>query len=109
MGDIYVFPTYNSPLSGHGILRATTDALFFAAPIVLGLAAVGLILLALSREGRPPALRLAAVIAVVVTAIYATLQCDARYSTPYRGIEWLLVGVTLQALSTRFSSKPRNL
>ncbi|QDE38799.1 hypothetical protein FIV34_06080 [Luteibacter pinisoli] len=100
MGDIYVFPTYNSPLSGNGILRVTTDIMFFASPLVLGLATVGLIILLTRRRAWPPALWLGALAVCVITAIFTALQCDARYAVPYRGIEWMLAGVALHTLVT---------
>ncbi|WP_036140399.1 ArnT family glycosyltransferase [Luteibacter sp. 9135] len=98
MGDIYVFPTYYSPLSSTGALRITTDALFFVSPIILMLAAAGVVVLAVDRKHMPAALGLAAVTATVITLTFTTLQCDARYSTPYRGIEWLLAAVAVHAI-----------
>ncbi|MGA7437416.1 MAG: hypothetical protein WBW32_04710 [Luteibacter sp.] len=107
MGDIYVFPTYNSPLSGKGFLRMTTDALFFASPFVLMLAIAGLAVLLVKRRRYPPALWLAATTAVVVTATFAVLQCDARYSTPYRGIEWVLAAVAIDALARAIRTRSK--
>jgi 4-amino-4-deoxy-L-arabinose transferase-like glycosyltransferase len=99
MGDIYVFPTYYSPLSGTGLLRITTDVLYFASPIILLLTAVGAVVLVVSRRRLPAALWLALVTAILVTLTFAALQCDARYSTPYRGIEWILAAVAVRAIA----------
>lgn len=100
MGDIYAFPTYNSPLSGTGIVRASTDLMLFASPLVLGLAAVGLIILLTRRRAWPPALWLGARAVCVVTAIFTALQRYARYAVPYHGIEWVLASVALHTLVT---------
>lgn len=108
MGDIYVFPTYNSPLSGNGILRVTTDLLFFTSPLVFILAIAGLMVLLVERNGRSPALWLAATTALVVTAIFTALQCDARYSTPYRGIEWVLAAFAVESLARSIRARSKS-
>jgi 4-amino-4-deoxy-L-arabinose transferase-like glycosyltransferase len=100
MGDIYVFPTYNSPLSGTGPLRWITDLLFFAAPLILLLSAVGVLTLLVKRNGHPPALWLMVTSVVMITAAFTALQCDARYSTPYRGMEWVLAAVAVSNLAS---------
>lgn len=99
MGEIYVFPTYNSPLSGSGVLRITTDAMYFASPLILALAAFGLAVLLVHRHDVQPALWLGVTAVVVITAIFTVLQSDARYAAPYRGVEWLLAGVALKAIA----------
>lgn len=89
-GDIYVFPTIHSPLSSAGLLKASTDLLFLIHPLLLILAIGGLAATLLTPH-RHPALLAAAIIAMTITAICTVLQADARYSTPYRGIEWVLI------------------
>lgn len=108
MGDIYVFPTYYSPLSGTGLLRITTDALFFTSPIILLLAAVGTVVLAVGSRRLPAALSLAVATAILVTLTFAALQCDARYSTPYRGLEWLLAAVAVHAIARAVGGRRRH-
>jgi 4-amino-4-deoxy-L-arabinose transferase-like glycosyltransferase len=89
-GDIYVFPTYQSPLSQHGPLRVTTDLLFIANPLLMSLALIGLIVVAASAKKTPASLRVGALAVALLTAIFTALQADARYAVPYRGMEWVL-------------------
>lgn len=97
-GDIYVFPTSNSPLSGHGLLRATTDILYLLNPLVTLLAVIGTIATIYKPGRREPALLFAATGIVFVTAVYAVLQSDARYTVPYRGAEFMMAAVGATAL-----------
>ena len=89
-GDIYVFPTYQSPLSGRGPLRITTDLLFFANPLLMLFAFAGLIAIALSGSNSPAPLAFGAFCVALLTALFTALQADARYAAPYRGMEWVL-------------------
>jgi hypothetical protein len=87
-GDIYTFPTLNSPLTGTGLLRFTTDVCY-ALNRPISLLALAAIILIVARRS-PVELVLIAFITVYVTAVFTVLQADARYSVPYRGFEWLL-------------------
>ena len=98
-GDIYVFPTYQSPLSGHGPLRITTDLLFFANPYLMLLASFGLLVVAATWRKRPAPLVLSAFTVALLTAIFTLLQADARYAAPYRGIEWILAAAGCMGLA----------
>jgi hypothetical protein len=92
-GDIYTFPTLNSPLSGTGFLRVATDIMYLANPLLMLLAAVGTALTLISARRRPPVLLFAAVGIAFVTVVFAALQSDARYAAPYRGAEFLMAAV----------------
>lgn len=96
-GDIYVFPTGNSPLTAGSFLRATTGLCFFVNPFIMILAAVGAVLALYRRDKMPAGLTLAARLGLFVTGVFAVLQSDARYATPFRGIEMALAMVTLAA------------
>lgn len=99
-GDIYVFPTYNSPLSTNGPLKVTTDIAFLLNRIIMLLAVVGIVLIFLHSSETPAGLIVAALLAAYVTFVFTVLQADVRYSVPYRGIEWLLAYATIH----RFTS-----
>jgi hypothetical protein len=103
-GDLYPFPTFNSPLSGTGPLGVTSLVMSGLNPFLLVFAVVGILAIVASPRRQPPALLLAAWSVVFVTAVFALLQSDARYSTPYRGAEWALaaIGVTTVIRRTRF-------
>jgi 4-amino-4-deoxy-L-arabinose transferase-like glycosyltransferase len=102
-GDVYPFPTFNSPLSGHGPLRVTTDLMFVLTPLLTLLAAIGTVATLVGTRRNEPALLLAAVCVVFVTGVFAILQSDARYAAPYRGMEFLMVmaGVSLAGHALR--------
>ncbi|KAG9604747.1 hypothetical protein KCV01_g6343, partial [Aureobasidium melanogenum] len=94
-GDIYVHTVYRSPLTMQPTLRALTGILFFLTPFFTLLAFVGGILTFLPSVGAPPGQRVAVLLATWITLVYWVLQSDARYSTPFRGIEILLAVFTV--------------
>jgi 4-amino-4-deoxy-L-arabinose transferase-like glycosyltransferase len=89
-GGIYVFPTLQSPLSGHGPLRVTTDLLIITNPLLMSFALFGLLAVAATARTRPVTLVLGAFSVSLLTAVFTVLQADARYAAPYRGLEWVL-------------------
>ncbi|MDQ0010181.1 4-amino-4-deoxy-L-arabinose transferase-like glycosyltransferase [Luteibacter jiangsuensis] len=105
-GDIYVYPTFASPLTGTGPLRSITDLLYFANPflMLLALAGVAAILTTLGR--REPALVFAILLGVYATCVFTVLQADARYAVPYRGIEWVAIAAAIVAMAN-WSKKHR--
>lgn len=106
-GDIYVITTTNSPIQKQPLWRAATNFLFFLSPFLMLLAASGCALLIVRRHA-DKALRGAAYLAVYITIIYTILQADARYATPYRGIEILMaVYACREAMHWVSSKRPR--
>jgi 4-amino-4-deoxy-L-arabinose transferase-like glycosyltransferase len=97
-GDIYVFPTVNSPLSGRGVLRVTTDLLYLLNPLATLFAAIGTIVTLRNARRGQPALLFAAGGMLFVTGVFTVLQSDARYAVPYRGVEFVMVAVAISAL-----------
>lgn len=106
-GDLYPYPTFNSPLAGVGPLGLLTLAMAALNPLIFVLALAGFIVIFRSPTRWPPSLFLAASAAAFVTIVFTLLQSDARYSTPYRGIEWSLSAIGASAL-TRAISRMRN-
>lgn len=103
-GDLYPFPTFNSPLSSSGPLGVMSLVMAGLNPFLMVLAVTGILAIIVSPRRQPPALLLAAWAMVFVTAVFAALQSDARYSTPYRGAEWALAATGAMAVirQTRF-------
>lgn len=101
-GGIYVFPTLQSPLSGQGPLRITTDLFIIANPLLMSLALVGLIVVLATARARPKPLVLAAFAVAFLTMVFTVLQADARYAVPYRGIEWILAAAGWMWLVGRY-------
>lgn len=97
-GDVYVYPTFRSPLLMQPILAGVVGALFFLAPFVLLFAAIGGVLALLPSSGTPTAMKVAVALAAWVTVVYGVLQSDARYSTPFRGLEVLLAAFAVHAV-----------
>lgn len=109
-GDIYVYPTANSPLTAGTVLRATTGACFFLNPFILLSAAAGLLLALFRPRQTPVGLMLMAALGLFVTAVFAVLQSDARYATPFRGIEIALAMSAITAAAGRLKAvRDRNM
>jgi len=85
-GDIYVYPTRNSPYMTQPLLKGVENLAFLLNPLLAVLALAGLAM-ALARRTTPAAVITAAVSAAWVTLVYATLQSEPRYAIPFRGIE----------------------
>lgn len=106
-GDIYVYPTYRSPLLMQPLLAGVVGALYFLSPFILLLAATGAVM-AVGSPGRDaPGMRLAAGLALWVTVVYGVLQSDARYSTPFRGLEMMLAVFAVHVVTTRLYHRKR--
>jgi hypothetical protein len=95
-GDIYMYPTHNSPFVTNPIFKTAEAATFILNGVVAVLALAGLMAVALRRS--PTAAMITfAVTAAWITVIYGVLQSDARYATPYRPAEIALACVGLSA------------
>lgn len=97
-GDIYVYPTFASPLSGSGILRWVTDLFYFANPFLMILALAGTVIALATWRRREPTLVFAVLLALYATCVFTVLQADARYAVPYRGIQWIAIGVAAASI-----------
>jgi hypothetical protein len=75
-GDIYVYPTFASPLSSPGVVRSITDLLYLANPFLMLLMFVGVVTGLLTAERREPALVLAISLVAYVTCVFTVLQAD---------------------------------
>jgi len=98
-GDIYAYPTRNSPFTTNPFMRAV-EAVTYIFNGVLGLLALaGLVIIAVRRA--PSAAQVTfAITAAWVTLVYGVLQSDARYSIPYRPGEIALACVAVVAALT---------
>lgn len=95
-GDIYMYPTRNSPFITNPVMKAVEAAAYILNGIVAAMALAGLFIVARRRDPSVALLTFAAM-AAWVTVVYGVLQSDARYSTPYRPAEIALACVTLSA------------
>jgi|SRR6185312_1771573 len=106
-GDIYVFPTVNSPFQ-HRPAWIALEAICQALTLPLLLLALASVVLAwparrslavISNPHRRTVLVSTIALAGFVTIVYVTLQAEPRYSIPFRPFEILLAITPLWALS----------
>ncbi|NID16756.1 glycosyltransferase family 39 protein [Luteibacter yeojuensis] len=104
-GDIYVFPTFHSLFEDNAVFHAWAGICFLLNPLIALLALIGTIHALLSNKA-PLALRWAAAIVAMATAVFCLLQAEPRYAVPYRGLEFLLaawgIAVLGHLLATRW-------
>lgn len=89
-GDVYVYPTRNSPFQTNPAYHTTAAICHAINPWLFVLAIAGCLLALLPRLQAPPSLVVTALMLLFVTAIYSVLQAEPRYSIPFRGLEILL-------------------
>lgn len=85
-GDIYVYPTRNSPFITQPLMRAVEATAFTLNPLIALLALAAVIFLCTS-EAPPVALLVASGTALWVTLVYGILQSEPRFTIPFRAIE----------------------
>jgi len=98
-GDIYMYPTRNSPFVTNPAFKAVEAVTFVLNGVLALLALTGVIVVASRREPSAAMITFAAT-AAWVTVVYGVLQSDARYSTPYRPAEIALACVAVSAAVT---------
>lgn len=104
-GDIYAYPTRNSPFITNPVLKAV-EAITYTFNGVLGVLALAGVVVVLLRREPSAAMLTFAITAAWVTLVYGILQSDARYSIPYRTGEIALACVAVSAaLSWRHGKK----
>jgi hypothetical protein len=110
-GDIYIYPTRDSPLASTGPLWVIRAACYLANPAILALMILGIVLTALDRDSDVVASSAAALV-LFVTLIYSALQSEPRYAIPFRGVEMLLAArgaLYLKSWAHNRSKKVRHL
>lgn len=107
-GDVYVYPTANSPFNDNPWMRALESLCHSLNPLLMVLALLG----CLPPFIRPRRMRATqgadlaiAALAIFVTATYSVFQSEPRYSIPFRGIEILLAACAIQAIAKWLSDK----
>jgi hypothetical protein len=103
-GDIYVYPTRNSPFIGNAGWKAMEAVAFMLNPFLAILALTGAILTLLRREPTAAAVGFT-VLTAWVTVVYAVLQSEPRYAIPFRAAEIALAALALSAGAQRLRRK----
>jgi 4-amino-4-deoxy-L-arabinose transferase-like glycosyltransferase len=106
-GDIYVYPTRDSPFRSIRLWKAVEAACYLANPLVLILALIGAFEALLRRTAGTVELGMATM-AVLVTIVYSVLQSEPRYSVPFRGVEIILACAGATAVSRRLLTRRGN-
>jgi len=107
-GDIYVFPTFHSLFEDNAAFHAWAGICFLLNPLIALLALVGTIHALLSNKA-PLALRWAAAIVAMATAVFCVLQAEPRYAVPYRGLEFLLAAWGIAILGRLLAARRRRI
>src|SRR5574337_1066310 len=89
-GDVYVYPTRNSPFKSNVAFRAVGALCHSLNPWFFALAIVGALLALLPRQAPQPDQAAAALMFVFVPLVSSVLQAEPRYSVPFRGLEIVL-------------------
>jgi len=89
-GDIYVYPTRNSPFQANTAYRAVAALCHALNPLLFVLTIIGCTLALWPKQRIPPAVAATALMLLFVTLIYSTFQAEPRYSIPFRGPEIML-------------------
>ncbi len=98
-GDVYVYPTRNSPFKTHAAWRAVAAVCRALNPWLFVLAIGGSLFAFLPRQRTPPDKAAAALMLLFVTLVYSILQAEPRYSVPFRGLEIVLATLAACRLS----------
>lgn len=89
-GDVYVYPTRDSPFKVNPIYRAVEAITHSLNPWLLVLALVGGLLAMLPGHQILPGIAATTLTLVFVTTVYSVLQAEPRYAIPFRGPEIML-------------------
>lgn len=100
-GDIYVFPTRNSPFETSPPYRLVAAICRALNPWLFVLCIAGCLLTLLPRQQLQPDREPAALTLIFVTLVYSILQAEPRYSVPFRGLELVLATFATYHLSQR--------
>lgn len=89
-GDIDVYPTPESPFRDIGVWRVLASLCHALNPLLALAMMAGCVAIAIRRRDVDVLAVALAIWALLVTGVFSVLQAEPRYSTPFRGIEFLL-------------------
>lgn len=95
-GDIYVYPTRQSPFATLPAWKSMESLYFLANPLLAIFSAIGAVY-ALTRKNAPSTHLAMAAIVAFATLVYGVLQSEPRYATPFRGFEAALACIAIEA------------
>jgi len=89
-GDIYVYPTRNSPFETNMFYRIVAAICHSLNPVLFYLMLSACLLAFLPDQRTRPEMAATALMMIFITAVYSTLQAEPRYASPLRGMEIML-------------------
>ena len=105
VGDIYVYPTRNSPFQDNIVYRSVIALCHTLNPLLFILMIAGWIVVLWPKQQPPGSLLASTLILVFVTAIYTVLQSEPRYSIACRPTEIMLATFALYRGGLWFTQK----
>lgn len=106
-GDIYVYPTRNSPFEENVAYRAVAAVCHTINRLLFFFMLLGWALALWSRQKAPGSLTASTLLLAFITAVYTTLQSEPRYSIACRPLEILLATFSLYRITVWLSPKLR--
>jgi hypothetical protein len=100
-GDVYVYPTQNSPFKELAAWRAVESFCRALNPLLMTFALAGTLLGLFRAKAAAPEVALALAV-TFITFAYTVLQSEPRYSVAFRPMEIGLACCAIQALATRW-------
>jgi hypothetical protein len=89
-GDIYVYPTRNSPFKDNALYRSVIAVCHTLNPLLFLLMITGGIVALWPRQKLPRSLVASTLLLAFITVVFSVLQAEPRYSIAYRPLEILL-------------------
>jgi hypothetical protein len=105
-GDIYAYPTRNSPFITNPLMRSIEAFAYIFNGVLALCALIGAAIVLRSRHP-DTALLVLTVTCLWITLVYWVLQSDSRYSIPYRPAEIALACVAIYALAVRLGQSTK--
>lgn len=103
-GDIYVYPTHESPFIVNPVMKAAYGVAYVFNGVLALLALAGAFRSLSARHPNAGAL-IFATTALWVTAVYGVLQSDPRYSIPFRSLEIALACVAIADIAAYLKAR----
>jgi hypothetical protein len=104
-GDVYVYPTRNSPFEENVGYRAIAAVCHTLNPLIFLLVIAGCLIAVPTRKKTSYSLPASALMLVFITLIYSALQSEPRYSIAFRPLEMMLATFTIYRACLWFNRK----
>jgi hypothetical protein len=107
-GDIYIYPTRNSPFKTSIFFRVIAAVCHSLNWIIFFLMVLGCLRAFLPKQGESLETASVSLTLLFVTSVYSLLQAEPRYSAPFRGMEIMLATFTAYCGTCAFKHRKKN-